>query len=375
MEEGMNRSEELARRAADLAARAEDLARHARDAGEVDDELSKLEAELAALDEEQARLDQELGDYVHPPQESEPIRDPEEGFTFRLGNLGERIADIVNIALGSVKLGAADVVEHDVVIGDDPLPLRVESFAGSITVNTGESGNIHVMAERRGLDEDDLKNIHVDVDRRDDGIHVVATSEANRRGRHWVQLTVTVPPGTPTRLHTRGGSVRVEGTGAETDVHTAGGSIRVSGVAGHANLETAGGSVRVDEHDGPVTAKTIGGSIRISGHAPGVEATTIGGSIRIDGADGPVVASTKGGSITLTGHLSGSCSLDTAGGSITIGLDHKTHIEVDATGSSAASDFRELAVSGGRVHGSLGDGGDGRLVARTVAGSVRIKRT
>ena len=374
MEEGMSRSEELARRAADLATRAEELARHARDAGEVDDELSKLEAELAALDEEQARLDQDLGDYVHPPQESEPIRDPEEGFTFRLGNLGERIADIVNIALGSVKLGAGDVVEHDIVIGDDPLPLRVESFAGSITVNTGESGNIHVMAERRGLDDDDLKNIHVDVERRDDGIHVVATSEANRRGRHWVQLTVTVPAGTPTRLRTRGGSIRVEGTGAETEVHTAGGSIRVNGVVGHANLETAGGSIRVDDQDGPVTAKTIGGSIRIAGHAPGIEATTIGGSITINGADGPVVASTKGGSISLSGHVSGASSLDTAGGSITITLDRSTSVQVDASGSNASSDFRELAVSGNRIHGTLGDGGDGRLVARTVAGSVRIKR-
>jgi hypothetical protein len=370
----MNRSEELARRAADLAARAEELARHAHEAGAVDEELSKLESELAALDEEQARLDQDLGDYVHPPQESEPIRDPEEGFTFRLGNLGERIADIVNIALGSVKLGAADVVEHDIVTGDDPTPLRVDSFAGSITVNTGDTGNIHVHAERRGLDEDDLKNIRVEVERGDDGIHVVARSEANRRGRHWVQLTITVPPSTPTRLSTRGGSVRVEGTGAATTVHTAGGSIRVNGTQGHADLETAGGSIRVDEHDGPVTAKTVGGSIRVAGHAPGVEATTIGGSIRIDGADGPVVASTKGGSISLTGHLSGTCSLDTAGGSITVAVDDDTDIEVEASGSSASSDFGGLTTTGGRLHGTIGQGGDGRLVARTVAGSVRIKR-
>src|SRR4051794_39164445 len=146
--EEVSRSDDLARRAAELAARAEELARHARDAGEVDEELQKLEAELAALDDEQARLDRDLGDYVHPPDESEPIRDPEEGFTFRLGNLGERIADIVNVALGSVKLGAADVVEHDIVIGDEPVPVSVESFAGSITVNTGEPGNVHVHAER-----------------------------------------------------------------------------------------------------------------------------------------------------------------------------------------------------------------------------------
>ena len=372
--EEVSRSEELARRAAELAARAEELAKHARDAGEVDEDLRKLEAELAALDEEQERLDRELGDYVHPQEESEPIRDPEEGFTFRLGNLGERIADIVNIALGSVKLGAADVVEHDIVIGDDPLPLQVESFAGSINVITGESGNIHVHAERRGIDDDDLKNITVDVERAADGIHVTAKSENNRRGRHWVQLTITVPVGTPTRLRTRGGAVRVEGTAAATRAHTAGGSIKVNGIVGHADLETAGGSIRAEDQEGPVTAKTLGGSIRISGHAPAVDATTIGGSIRIDGADGPVVASTKGGSITLSGHLEGSCSVDTAGGSILVALDDASNLEIEANGSSAHTDIDGLVASSGRISGRTGSGDDGKLTARTVAGSVTVKR-
>jgi hypothetical protein len=372
--EEVSRSEELARRAAELAARAEELAKHARDAGDVDEELQKLEAELTALDDEQERLDRELGDYVHPPEESEPIRDPEEGFTFRLGNLGERIADIVNIALGSVKLGAADIVEHDIVIGDEPLPLQVESFAGSINVIAGEPGNIHVHAERRGVDDDDIKNITVDVERAADGIHVSARSEANRRGRHWVQLTITVPHGTPTRLRTRGGAVRVEGTGAATRAHTAGGSIKVSGIVGHADLETAGGSIRAEDQEGPVTAKTIGGSIRIAGHSPAIDATTIGGSIRIDGADGPVVASTKGGSITLTGHLSGSCSVDTAGGSILVALDDESDLEVEAAGSSAHTDFDGLVAASGRIQGRIGSGDGGKLTARTVAGSVTVKR-
>ena len=372
--EEVSRSEELARRAAELAARAEELAKHARDAGDVDEELQKLEAELAALDDEQERLDRELGDYVHPPEESEPIRDPEEGFTFRLGNLGERIADIVNIALGSVKLGAADVVEHDIVLGDDPLPLQVESFAGSINIVTGDAGNIHVHAERRGIDEDDLKNITVDVERAADGIHVTARSENNRRGRHWVQLTITVPVGTPTRLRTRGGAIRVEGTGAATRAHTAGGSIKVSGIVGHADLETAGGSIRAEDQEGPVTAKTIGGTIRIAGHAPAIDATTIGGSIRIDGADGPVVASTKGGSITLNGHLSGSCSVDTAGGSVVVAIDDDSHLEVEANGSSAHTDIAGLVATSGRIQGRTGSGDGGRLVARTVAGSVTVKR-
>lgn len=374
MEEDMSRSEVIARAAAELAARAEELARHARDAGEVDEELAHLEAELARLDDEQDRLDQELGDYVHPPEEAEPVREPDEGFTLRLGNLGERIADIVNIALSSVKLGAADVVERELAV-DGALPVSVESFAGSITVVPGSGDKVHVVAERRALDESDLEGITVDVDRRDDGVHIAARSASGRRGRHWVQLTVSVPQGSPSRLRTRGGSVRIDGIGAEVKAQTSGGSIRISGAIGHADAETSGGSIRIDDQDGPVSAKTVGGTIRLAGHLPGVDAATIGGTIRIDGIDGPVVATTKGGSISVTGRLGGSCSLDTVGGSISAGLEAGSRITVDASGSGGAStDIEGLEAHGNRISGEVEGGGDGRLVARTVAGSIRIRR-
>lgn len=372
--EEVNRSEDLARRAAELAARAEELVRHARDAGEVDEELARLEAELGRLDEEQGRLDQELGDYVHPPEEAEPVRDPGEGFTFRLGDLGERIADIVNIALSSVKLGAADIVEREISVGER-VPVSVDSFAGSITVVPGSDDKVHVVAERRALDERDLEGITVEVDRRDDGVHIAARSASARRGRHWVQLTVSVPPGSPSRLRTRGGSVRIDGIGAEVRAQTSGGSIRIAGAVGHADAETSGGSIRIDDQDGPVTAKTVGGSIKLGGHLPGVDAATIGGTIKIDGVDGPVVASTKGGSISVIGRLAGMCSLDTAGGSISIGLEVGSRITVDASGSGGASaDIEGLESHGNRISGEVEGGGDGRLVARTVAGSIRIRR-
>lgn len=373
-EEELSRSEDLARRAAELAARAQELASTAREAGEVEEELARLEAELAALDEEQARLDRDLGDYVQPPEEAEPIHDPEEGFTFRLGNLGDRIADIVNVALSSVgKFGVADVVERVVEVAE-AVPLTVESFAGSISVMTGDHGRVQVVAERRALHERDLEGITIETSKRDDGVHVVASTTAGYRARHWVKLTITVPPGTPTRLRTRGGSLRVEDTGAEVDARTSGGSIKVSGTKGAAELETAGGAIRVDDHGGPVKANTAGGSIKLSGHLVGVDASTIGGSIRVEGAYGPVAASTKGGSIIVEGRLTGACSLDTTGGSIRVGLDAGTNIEVDVTGDSVSSDFDELHREGRHLTGRIGTGEDGRLVARTVAGSAVIKR-
>ena len=383
MEEGLNpgvqgggprsHGEELARRARELAARAEALAQHAHEAGEVDEELRKLEAELAALDEEQARLDQDLGDFVQPPEEAEPVRDPEEGFTFRLGNLGERIADIVNVALSSVtKLGVADMIERTIDVAE-AVPVTVESFAGSINVAAGPHGRVSVVAERRGLDDADLEHISVDAMKGDDGVRIVARTDSPRRGRHWVKLTITVPPGTPTNLSTRGGSVKVDGTGAAVTARTAGGSIRTTGTSGAAELETAGGSIRATDHGGPVRANTMGGSITLTGHLLGVDATTIGGSIRIDGAYGPVAASTKGGSITVSGRLLEASSLDTTAGSIRLDLAADSNLEVEAHGDNVTSNVEGAPRRGGGTF-TMGTGEDGKVVVRAVAGSVVIKR-
>ena len=373
MDEDLSRSQDLARRAAELARRAEEQANAAREAGGVDEDLSKLEAELAALDEEQARLDRDLGDYVDPPEEEEPVRDPEEGFTFRLGNLGDRIADIVNVALSSVgRFGVSDVIERAVEVAE-AVPVTVDSFAGSITVLTGDHGRIQVVAERRGLEEQDLEHISVDATKEGDGVHITARSDSPRRNRHWVKLTVTVPPGSPTRLRTRGGSVKVEGTGAEVNAHTAGGSIKTVGTSGAAELETAGGSIRVDDHGGPVRAATVGGSIRLAGHLLGVDSSTIGGSIRIEGAYGPVAASTKGGSIHVAGRLTGASSLDTAGGSIRLDLAADTNVGVEVHAQTVSSNIEGMPRRGGGDY-TIGTGDEGKVVVRAVAGSVSIRR-
>jgi hypothetical protein len=393
VEEELSPAERFAQRAAELAARAQALADSARDAEEVDAELRQLEEELAALDAEQERLEHELtGDDVPsatPPRDGGPHDEDGDGdrerdgygFAFKLGNLGnlgnlgDRISDIVNTALSSVgRWGAVDVVERTIELTDgSPLPLSVDAFAGSISIVTGEYGRIHLVAERHALEESDLDLITINTSKEDDGVHVVAATDTVRRNRLWVQLTLTVPPGTPTRLHTRGGSVRVDGTAAAVNAHTSGGSIRLTGTSGPAELETAGGSIRADNHGGPVRAETAGGSIRLQGGLEAVDARTLGGSIRVDGAYGPVAAITKGGTVEVSGRLAGSCILETAGGSIRVTLDPGSNLEVDLQGGGVSSDF-ELDGGKNHKHGVVGDASEGKLVARTVGGSVALRR-
>jgi DUF4097 and DUF4098 domain-containing protein YvlB len=382
-------ADEIARAAAELAQRAEELSKRAREAGEVDEELVKLEAELAALDAERDRLDADIDRAVVDDLERPASNgngngqaprdgDVEDGWTFRLGNLGERIADLVGAAInlgGAVRTAGyhRDVVERELSC-DGIRPVSVHSFAGSINVVAGDDGVVSVKATKQALDAAGLEAIDITVEDTPGGIEVRAATEGWSI-KSWVQLDVRVPESTPLRLRTQAGSVRVDGVGADVDCHTNGGSIRVSGSCGAAVLETAGGGIKLDDHEGPVTAHTMGGSIKLAGDlGPAVEAETIGGSIRIDGVDGSVAATTKGGSVHVNGRFAGSCSVETAGGSVSIGLETGTRVTVEGSGSSASTDVPGLEARGGRITGDVDGGGDGHLVARTIAGAIRIRR-
>ncbi|MFP5326538.1 MAG: hypothetical protein ACLGHT_03530, partial [Acidimicrobiia bacterium] len=281
-EEGVSSAEDLAQRARALAERADELSRQAAEGAAIEEELSRLEAELAALDEERARLDADVEDLVSEPEEAESFRSPESEFTVRLTSLGDRIADLVGSVLSSVS-GAHDVVEHTLQVGGSPV-VEIDSFAGSVSVVAGEPGVVHVHAERHAISESDLEGIAVTAVEKDGRVRVTTTKTVGRPLRSWVRLTVTVPPGSDTRIDTKGGSITVDGTEAPVRARTAGGSVRVTRSRGNADVQTAGGSIRLDDHDGVVLARTAGGSIRLEGSlTPEVDAETVGGSIVING--------------------------------------------------------------------------------------------
>lgn len=374
-EEGVTGADDLAQRARALAERADELSRQAAEGAAIEEELSRLEAELAALDEERARLDRDVEDLVSEPEEAESFRSPESEFTVRLTSLGERIGDLVGSVLSSVS-GAHDVVEHTIQVGESPV-VEIDSFAGSVAVVTGAAGIVHVHAERHALSERDLEAIAVTAVEKDGRIRVAATKTVGRPLRSWVRMTVTVPPGTDTRIDTKGGSINVDGTEAPVRARTAGGSVRVIRTRGNADVQTAGGSIRVDDHEGVVLARTAGGSIRLEGRlSPDVDAETVGGSITVNGVDGRVRAVTKGGSIRAAGRIVGESEISTAGGSVVVVLHRGSRITVDAsTTGGAASDVDGLVVhERRRIEGTVDGGGEGHLVVRTVGGGLRISR-
>jgi hypothetical protein len=212
--------------------------------------------------------------------------------------------------------------------------VRIDSSGGSLQVRGHDHNAVTVTATGRRLrDEDRLIDVTVDKD----GVRI-ATCEPRRRRIRGIHLDVRVPVGTELAAVTAGGSITVDGTGGAVDVRTGGGSLRVRGARQRAALSTGGGSIDVDDHDGSITARTGGGSVRIDGR------------------------------------LTGTCSVETGGGNLTVRLLDGSNLHVEARGIRSVTDVASLRSEHGHISGDVGDAAGGRLDARTGGGTVRIIR-
>ncbi|HET6793730.1 MAG TPA: hypothetical protein VFH45_04780, partial [Acidimicrobiales bacterium] len=287
--------------------------------------------------------------------------------------IGEMISDTVVSAVSGSRLGALGRLEAGADVAG-ARPVVVDNFAGSIRVEAGASGRVEAEAEVRARTQEDVAAVTLTVRPEGDAIQVVCEGGPLPWRNAYARLVVRVPAGSPVDATTRGGSVQVNGTGAEVRARTAGGSIRTSGTAGPADLETQGGSIQMEDHHGPVEAVTMGGSIAMAGRlGPSVSARTAGGSIRVRGVEGTVTADTAGGSVHIDGRLTGDCLVTNVGGSVTVVVPADNGLRVDARGVAVSSDFADLVGGRSELHGTIGAGEDGTLSIRAMAGAVRIR--
>ena len=336
--------DEIAKRAMELSARAEELARHAHETAGIDEQLARLEAELDALDAEEASLYEDDG--AAETASERPAGDSgdyawADQLTERVGNLGDRIGALVEqvteAAMQRVEVALAgdapdSVDEQQTVDVPTGAQVRIDSFGGSVHVQGHADAVLSVVARGRRLPDQDAL---VDVDVRDGVVQLTVRGPRRWRGRG-VRLDVQVPAGTDLTISTGGGNVQVDGVGGAVDIRTGGGSIRLGDARRQARL------------------------------------TTGGGSIDVTGLEGTVTARTGGGSIAVTGLLSGSCSLRSGGGNITVRPADGTNLRVDARGTGSHSDVPTVHAHRGRLAGQIGDGSGGELDAKTGGGSVRL---
>jgi len=266
-------------------------------------------------------------------------------------------------------------MEQSFAVGASP-SLRVDNFAGSVTVQAGGEGQIRVVAIKRAQPGTGLDRIQVRIEEQDGGL-LVETSKPGTLGNASVQLEITVPADARLDLHTGAGSMEASGVHGGARLDTGSGSIAIRDLRGDLDLHTGSGSVDVRDVNGPLQVDSGSGSLTLQDVTGDVEAHTGSGSISLQGAAGRVQLDTGSGSLEYEGRPQANCRFETGSGSILLRLprDLDARLELDTgTGTVDVDEAFGLAgeISRRRVEGILGSGGGVSIRAHTGSGDVDL---
>jgi hypothetical protein len=211
--------------------------------------------------------------------------------------------------------------EEAFAVGDAP-SLKIDNFAGNVSLRTGQSGGIRVAATRQARSKDDLDRIKVEVSERDGGL-VIRTEKPASVNNASVELEITAPAGTRLDAHTGAGNVDIDGVTGEIDAHTGAGDLDVRGAASTARLDTGAGS------------------------------------------------------IDYQGTPQGECRFETGAGNIVLTLPADPDVQVDLETRTGVIDVAfavDGQVSRQKVEGVIGSGAQGTIYADTGTGNIDVVR-
>ena len=235
------------------------------------------------------------------------------------------------------------------------LPKRLQS---EVKLDPGKDVAVDVEFPRQWYSQEELQKID-DVERLRE---LLADQESSKRLKK-VVFELQVPKTYDVNLRTAGGSVDLADLDGSATLRTAGGHISIGSVSGPVDAHTAGGSITARNIENRAEVRTAGGRIELGTIRGDLQAATAGGSIVLGTVDGSATARTSGGSIrveqiegslqahTSGGHIKvafgrsprGDSVLRTSGGSITVGLDRQSALDIEAR-------------SHGRIKGPFVDG-------------------
>jgi len=244
-----------------------------------------------------------------------------------------------------------DEKRYSVAAGADVV---LETFDGSVKVQSWERPEVLVAIEKRGPDREMAAAIEVTATQTGDRIEVRAHEP---KGRHdfvglgnvqsaSVSFVVSVP------------------RAVKLTTQTGDGSITVENIDGTINLRSGDGSIRATSLAGDVTARTEDGSIHLEGAMAALQATTGDGSVVIEALEGSVMKSdweiaTGDGSIVF--RVPGTFNADIDASS----RDGNVRGELTGLEHERTDDDRET------LKGRLGSGGH-RVTLRSGDGSIRL---
>jgi hypothetical protein len=202
-----------------------------------------------------------------------------------------------------------------------------------------------------------------------------------------IDVTIVLPPGSElqgetgmgefigegrlgdVRFKTGYGAIRLEQAGA-LKLHCGSGDVTVDGIDGDAEITASNGAVNIRRIDGPATVKNSNGATWIGEVTGDLRVNAANGGVTVDRANAGVAAKTANGSVRIGEVIRGAVTLETAAGSLDVGI---------RAGTAA---WLELNTVSGRVYNELAEVAGPEKTdetvevrARTYVGNITVRRT
>lgn len=171
------------------------------------------------------------------------------------------------------------------------------------------------------------------------------------------------------RFKTGYGDIRLD-EAAAVKLHSGSGDITADGADGGAEITASNGAVNVRRIDGPATVKNTNGVTLIGEVTGDLRVNGANGGVTVDRAHAGVTAKTANGSVRIGEVVRGAVTLETAAGSLDVGI---------RAGTAAWLDLKTVS---GRVYNELAEAAGPEKTddtvevrARTYVGNITVRRT
>lgn len=257
-------------------------------------------------------------------------------------------------------------------------PLRqlvVRIGHGSVTVSARDD-LAEATVELVPRDPESSITERIAVELRGDALAVVAPRQGGladmiggrRRDRDAVDVTITVPAGTPAKISTATADVRVGGRVGAADIATGLGEITLDAVDGDLRLRYGSASSRVGSVAGSVVVRSGAGDARFGEIAGGLQAGFGSGELDVEVVRGAVRSRVGSGNARL-GAVYGDVDLAAGSGGVSIGLPAGISARLDVTSGSGRVES-ELPIEQAPAPSARPI----TVRARTGSGTVRLYR-
>jgi hypothetical protein len=162
----------------------------------------------------------------------------------------------------------------------DVRDVDVSNSAGSVHLESGPADRVEVFGKGvKGL----TKPSHHET-LHDGQLDVGAKCPVSVTSICSMNLTITVPAGTPVRVHASGGGITIDNATGPIDADASGGGVRVRGAHDTLRLHSSGGGITAEDvQSADVTASSSGGGVKLFFVTPpqNVHVSSSGGGVTV----------------------------------------------------------------------------------------------